>query len=80
MPPEERTLFERIRQDPVAARGAVAAHVGWYQDPDTIWEWEREGPAVDVPILARPDVREALTQMSGGPAREKAGWWTTGLP
>jgi len=29
MTPEERTLFERIRQDPDAARGAVADHVGW---------------------------------------------------
>ena len=43
MSPEERRLFERIRHDPVAARGAVAAHVGWYQDPDTIWEWEPAG-------------------------------------
>ena len=38
MTPEERTLFERIRHDPVAARGAVADHVGWYQDPDSICE------------------------------------------
>lgn len=68
--PEERTLFERIRRDPVAARDAVADHVGWYRDPDTIWEWET--PAVDVPILARPDVREALTQMFREGARQGA--------
>ena len=85
MTPEERTLFERIRHDPVAARGAVAAHVGWYQDPDTIWEWEREGPAVDVPILARPDVREALTQMWREGARQGVGglvddWIALSLP
>jgi hypothetical protein len=41
----------------VAASGAVADHVGWYRDPDMIWEWEPA--AVDVPILARPDVRDA---------------------
>jgi hypothetical protein len=28
MTPGERTLFERIRHDPVTARGAVTAHVG----------------------------------------------------
>ena len=68
MTPEERTLFERIRRDPAAAHGAVADHVGWYQDPDTIWEWEP--PAVDVPILARTDVRDALTQMFREGARQ----------
>jgi pimeloyl-ACP methyl ester carboxylesterase len=83
MTPEERTLFERIRHDPVAARGAVADHVGWYQDPDTIWEWEP--PAVDVPILARPDVREALTQMFREGARQGVGglvddWVALSLP
>ena len=44
MTPEERSLFERIRRDSVAARPAVAEHVAWYQDPDTIWAWEREDP------------------------------------
>ena len=83
MTPEERTLFERIRHDPVAARGEVAAHVGWYQDPDTIWEWEP--PAVDVPILARPDVRDALTQMFREGARQGVGglvddWVALSLP
>jgi pimeloyl-ACP methyl ester carboxylesterase len=83
MTPEERTLFERIRHDPVAARGAVAEHVGWYQDPDTIWEWEP--PAVDVPILARPDVRDALTQMWREGARQGVGglvddWIALSLP
>jgi pimeloyl-ACP methyl ester carboxylesterase len=83
MTPEERTLFERIRHDPVAARGAVAEHVGWYQDPDTIWEWEP--PAVDVPILARPDVRDALTQMFREGARQGVGglvgdWIALSLP
>jgi pimeloyl-ACP methyl ester carboxylesterase len=68
MTPEERTLFELIRRDPIAARGAVAAHVGWYQDPDTIWE--SEPPAVDVAILARSDVRDALTRMSREGARQ----------
>jgi pimeloyl-ACP methyl ester carboxylesterase len=71
MTPAERTLFERIRRDPVAARGAVAAHVGWYQDPDTIWEWET--PAVDGPVLASPDVRDALTQMFREGARQGVG-------
>jgi len=86
MSPEERRLFERIRRDPVAARGAVAAHVGWYQDPDRICgEWEREGPAVDVPILARPDVRDALTQMWREGARQGVGglvddWIALSLP
>jgi pimeloyl-ACP methyl ester carboxylesterase len=83
MTPAERTLFDHIRQDPVAARGAVAEHVGWYQDPDTIWEWEP--PAVDVPILARPDVREALTQMWREGARQGVGglvddWVALSLP
>jgi pimeloyl-ACP methyl ester carboxylesterase len=83
MTPEERTLFERIRQDPVAARGAVADHVGWYEDPDTIWAWEP--PAVDVPILARPDVRDALTQMFREGARQGvaglvADWIALSLP
>ena len=66
--PEERTLVERIRRDYAAARQAVAEHVGWYRDPDTIWEWEP--PAVDVPILARADVREALSQMFREGARQ----------
>jgi pimeloyl-ACP methyl ester carboxylesterase len=66
--PEERTLFERIRRDAVAASGAVADHVGWYRDPDMIWEWEPA--AVDVPILARPDARDALTQMFREGARQ----------
>ena len=73
MTPEGRTLFERIRQDPVAAREAVAEYVGWYQDPDTIWEGET--PAVDGAVLARPDVRDALTQMF----REGAGQGVGGL-
>jgi pimeloyl-ACP methyl ester carboxylesterase len=71
MTPAERTLFELIRRDPVAARGAVADHVGWYQDPDTIWEGET--PAYDVPILARPDAREALTKMFREGARQGVG-------
>ena len=66
--PEERTLSERIRRDPIAAHGAVADRVGWYRDPDTIWEWEP--PPVDVPILARPDVGDALTQMFREGARQ----------
>ena len=66
--PEGRRLFELIRRDPVAARRAVAGYVSWYQDPDTIWEGEP--PAVDVPILARPDVRDALTQMFREGARQ----------
>jgi pimeloyl-ACP methyl ester carboxylesterase len=70
MTPEERTLFALIRRDPIAARGTVAEHVGWYEDPDTIWE--REPPAVDVPVLARPDVRDALTQMWREGARHGA--------
>ena len=83
MTPEERTLFERIRRDPAAARLAVAEHVAWYQDPDTIWEWEP--PAVDVPILARPDVREALTLMFREGARQGVGglvddWIALSLP
>jgi pimeloyl-ACP methyl ester carboxylesterase len=73
MTPQERTLFEFIRRDPIAARQAVAAHVGWYENPDTIREWEREGPEVDVPILARPDVRDALTQMWREGARQGVG-------
>ena len=81
--PEERTLFERIRRDPVAARGAVTEHVDWYEDPDAIWEWEP--PAVDVPILARPDVRDALTQMFREGARQGVGglvgdWIAQSLP
>ena len=43
MTPAEPALFERIRRDPVAAHEAVADHVGRYQDPDTIWEWEDHG-------------------------------------
>jgi pimeloyl-ACP methyl ester carboxylesterase len=83
MTPEERTLFERIRRDPTAARLAVAEHVAWYQDPDTIWEWEP--PAVDVPILARPDVREGLTLMFREGARQGVGglvddWIALSLP
>jgi pimeloyl-ACP methyl ester carboxylesterase len=83
MTPEERTLFEGIRRDPVAAREAVADHVGWYQDPDAIWEWEPS--AVDVPILARPDVRDALTQMFREGARQGVGglvddWIALSLP
>jgi hypothetical protein len=63
--------------------GAVTEHVAWYQDPDTIWEWEP--PAVDVPILARPDVREALTQMFREGARQGVGglvddWVALSLP
>ena len=69
--PEGRRLFERIRRDPIAAHGAVAEYVGWYEDPDTIWEWEP--PAVDVPILARPDVRDALTRMFREGARQGVG-------
>jgi pimeloyl-ACP methyl ester carboxylesterase len=69
--PEGRRLFERIRRDPVAAHEAVAEYVGWYEDPDIIWE--SETPAVDVPILARPDVRDALTQMWREGARQGAG-------
>jgi pimeloyl-ACP methyl ester carboxylesterase len=65
---EERALVERIRRDPLAAREAVADHVGWYRDPDVIWEWEP--PAVDVPVLARPDVRDALTRMFREGARQ----------
>ena len=85
MTPQERTLFEFIRRDPIAAREAVAAHVGWYENPDTIWEWEREGPEVDVPILARPDVRDALTQMWREGARQGVGglvddWIALSLP
>ena len=84
--PEERTLSERIRQDPLAARGAVADQVGWYQDPDSICgNWEREGPAVDAPILARPDVRQDLTQMWREGARQGVGglvddWIALSLP
>jgi pimeloyl-ACP methyl ester carboxylesterase len=83
MTPAERALFERIRRDPVAAREAVADHVGWYQEPDTIWEWEP--PAVDVPILARPDVRDALTRMFREGARQGVGglvddWIALSLP
>jgi pimeloyl-ACP methyl ester carboxylesterase len=93
MTPEERSLFERIRRDSVAARPAVAEHVAWYQDPDTIWAWEREDPtvevpippAVDVPILARPDVRDALTRMWREGARQGVGglvddWIALSLP
>jgi pimeloyl-ACP methyl ester carboxylesterase len=69
--PEGRRLYERIRRDPIAAHGAVAEYVGWYADPDTIWEWEP--PAVDVPILARPDVRDALTLMFREGARQGVG-------
>jgi pimeloyl-ACP methyl ester carboxylesterase len=81
--PQERTLVERIRRDPVAARAGVADHVGWYQDPDTIWEWEP--PDVDVPVLARPDVREALTRMFREGARQGVGglvadWIALSLP
>ena len=57
MTPEERTLFERIRQDPVAAREAVAEYVGWYQDPDTIWEGRPRrlmGPSWPGPTCAMP--------------------------
>jgi pimeloyl-ACP methyl ester carboxylesterase len=81
--PEERTLFELIRRDPMAAHGAVAEHVRWYEDPDTIWEWEP--PAVDVPVLARPDVKEALTQMFREGARQGGAglvgdWFAQSLP
>jgi pimeloyl-ACP methyl ester carboxylesterase len=89
--PAEQTLFERIRRDPVAARGAVAGHVGWYQDPDSVWAWEEGAvdvpipPAVDVPILTRPDVRAALTQMWREGARQGVGglvdeWIALSLP
>jgi hypothetical protein len=50
--PEERKLFQLIRRDPMAARGAVTDHVGWYREPDTIWEWEP--PAVEVPSWRGP--------------------------
>jgi pimeloyl-ACP methyl ester carboxylesterase len=69
--PEGRALFERVRRDPIEARRAVTEHVAWYQDPDIIWETET--PAVDVPVLARPDVREALTQMWREGARQGVG-------
>jgi pimeloyl-ACP methyl ester carboxylesterase len=81
--PQERTLIERIRRDPVAARAAVAEHVAWYQDPDTIWEFP---PApVDVPVLARADVRDALTRMFREGARQGVGglvddWVAVSLP
>ena len=80
---EERTLVERIRRDSIAAQGAITEQVGWYEDPDTIWEWEP--PAVDVPILARPDVRQALTQMFREGARRGVGglvgdWIAQSLP
>jgi pimeloyl-ACP methyl ester carboxylesterase len=83
MTPEEQTLLERIRRDPTAARPAAAEHVAWYQDPDTILEWEP--PAVDVPVLARPDVREALAQMFREGARQGVGglvddWIASSLP
>jgi pimeloyl-ACP methyl ester carboxylesterase len=85
MTPEERTLFELIRRDPSSARPAVADHVRWYQDPDMIGDWEREGPAVDVPILARPDVRDAMTRMWREGARQGVGglvddWIALSLP
>jgi pimeloyl-ACP methyl ester carboxylesterase len=81
--PEERALFERIRRDPDAARGAITERVGWYDDPDTIWE--EEPPAVDVPVLARPDVRDALTQMFREGGRQGVGglvgdWIALSLP
>ena len=78
MTPEERTLFELIRRDPSSARPAVADHVRWYQDPDTIWEWEP--PEVDVPILATPGVRDAYpdlvvrTAADPNDPRDRGGW------
>jgi pimeloyl-ACP methyl ester carboxylesterase len=83
MPPEERALFERIRRDPDTAHAAVAEHVGWYQDPDSLWEGEPS--AVDVPILARPDVRAALTEMFREGGRQGVGglvadWIALSLP
>lgn len=78
LPAEVRSVVELLRHDRVAAVEKMTRQSQWYaDDPASIFERFGHPDDADHALLARPDVREAMTQYYREGARQGAAGFAT---